>query len=58
LGGQNSKDIPQNNFGQRIFKREEYLAAEGVPLGSHSVCPSIVTGDEGTVYINILPQEE
>jgi hypothetical protein len=38
LGGQKSKDIAQKIFGQRIFKREEFLIAEGGgPLGSHSV---------------------
>jgi hypothetical protein len=38
LGGQKSKDIAQNIFGQRIFKKDEFLAAKGGPLGSHSVC--------------------
>ena len=37
LGGQKSKDIAQNIFGQRIFKREEFSAVDTGPLGSHSV---------------------
>ena len=37
LGGQKSKDIAQNIFGQRIFKREEFSAVDTGPLGSYSV---------------------
>jgi hypothetical protein len=43
LGGQKSKDIAQNIFGQRIFKRDDFLAAKGGPLGSHSVHKYAVT---------------
>jgi hypothetical protein len=37
LGGQRSKDIAQNIFGQQIFKGEELSAADTGPLGLHSV---------------------
>jgi len=36
-GGRKAKDIAQHIFGQKVFKQEEFIAAEGGMLGSHSI---------------------